>query len=249
MLALFKSHYSIGKSILTLNDPNSSSSGGSDSIFDIAEDQEKIILVEDSLIGFLQAQKNAEKLNKQLIFGLRISASHETDTENLKDCSHKIILFAKSDEGCKLLNKIYSEASCNYNSIIPHAVLKGLWSEKDLMMAIPFYDSFIFMNNFHFCTCIPDFSFTDPTFLIEDNYLPFDLDLKNKVVEYCSKNNYNTELSKTIYYKNRSDFEAYQTYKCVCSKKFKQRTLQVPNFDHLASPEFCFESFLENEVS
>ena len=38
MLALFKSHYSIGKSILTLNDPSKTSEGGSDSIFQIAKD-------------------------------------------------------------------------------------------------------------------------------------------------------------------------------------------------------------------
>ena len=245
MLALFKSHYSIGKSILTLNDPSSVEDGASDSVFEIAKDQDKIVLVEDSLIGFLQAQKNAEKLNKHLIFGLRMSCSHETDVEDLKDCSHKIILFAKTDNGCKLLNKIYSEASCNYSGIIPSSILKKLWSEQDLMMSVPFYDSFIFMNNFYFCTCIPDFSFTKPTFLLEDNFLPFDQDLRNKVLDYCSKNDYNVQESKTIYYKNRSDFEAYQTYKCICSKKFKQRTLQVPNFDHLASPEFCYESYLE----
>jgi len=46
MLALFKSHYSIGKSILTLNDPSKTSEGGSDSIFQIAKDNslDKIIL-------------------------------------------------------------------------------------------------------------------------------------------------------------------------------------------------------------
>ena len=246
MLALFKSHYSIGRSILTLNHPDKDKDGGPQSVFSIAKDSNDIILVEDSLIGFLQAQKTAESLGKRLIFGLRISCSHEDYSKETKDCVHKVIVFAKTDSGCKLLNKIYSDAHCNNEGVAKSSTLKAHWSEEDLMMAIPFYDSFIFMNNFHFCNCVPDFSFTSPLFFIEENYLPFDGDLKNKVLDYCSKNNYNHEITKSIFYNNRSDFEAYQTYKCICSKKFKQRTLDVPNFDHLGSAEFCYESFLES---
>jgi hypothetical protein len=70
MLPLFKSHYSIGKSILTLDDPNSTKEGGPQSVFSVAKDLKTVILVEDSLIGFLQAQKNAENLGMQLVFGL-----------------------------------------------------------------------------------------------------------------------------------------------------------------------------------
>ena len=49
MLPLFKSHYSIGKSILTLNHPDKFEEGGPDSIFKIAQDHdlEQVILVED----------------------------------------------------------------------------------------------------------------------------------------------------------------------------------------------------------
>ena len=249
MLPLFKSHYSIGKSILTLNDPNAVKDGGPQSIFSIAKDQENLILVEDSLIGFLQAQKTAEKLGIQLIFGLRISCSHEALKEDSKECLHKIIIFAKNDSGCKLLNKLYSKAHCENGGVITNRALKELWSEEDLSLYIPFYDSFIFMNNYHFCSCIPDFSFCNPTFFVENNFLPFDEDLRQKVTSYCESNKYEVEESKTIYYHNRKDFAAYQTYKCICSKKFKQRTLNVPNFDHLASPEFCYESYLEHESS
>ena len=246
MLPLFKSHYSIGKSILTLNDPSSVKDGGPQSIFSIAKNQKSLVLVEDSLIGFLQAQKTAEKLEIQLIFGLRISCSHEAFKEGSKECLHKIIIFAKNDSGCKLLNKLYSKANCENDGVITNSILKELWSEEDLSLYIPFYDSFIFMNNYHFCSCIPDFSFCSPTFFTENNFLPFDEDLREKVTSYCESNNYGIEESKTIYYHNREDFAAYQTYKCICSKKFKQRTLNVPNFDHLASPEFCYESYLEN---
>lgn len=249
MLPLFKSHYSIGKSILTLDNPNSVKEGGPQSIFSIAKDLKTIILVEDSLIGFLQAQKNAENLGMQLVFGLRISCSHEKASDKPSDCNHKIVIFAKTDKGCQLLNKIYSKAYCENEGVVINDDLKKFWSEEDLMLAIPFYDSFIYMNNYHFCSCVPDFSFCSPTFLIENNFLPFDFDLKSKVLDYCSANGYQHENAKSIYYSKKEDFAAYQTYKCICSKKFKQRTLNVPNFDHLASPEFCYESYLENERS
>ena len=245
MLPLFKSHYSIGKSILTLEDPSSTREDGPQSVFDIAAKQKQIVLVEDSLIGFLQAQKNAEKLGMQLIFGLRISCSHEKVVDKKSDCLHKIIIFAKNDSGCKLLNQIYSKAHCENDGVINNLALKNLWSEDSLSLYIPFYDSFIFMNNYNFCSCVPDFSFCQPKFFIENNHLPFDHDLTEKIKSYCSSNKYSFEYAKSIYYKDRDDFSAYQTYKCICSKKFKQRTLQVPNFDHLASPEFCYESYLE----
>lgn len=247
MIALFKSHYSIGKSILTLDHPDKVKEGGPQSIFKITEKSNQVVLVEDSLVGFLQAQKTAETLGVQLIFGLKINCCHEAITDE-KSCMHKVIIFAKNDLGCKLLNSIYSDAFCNNNGVLILSNLKKIWNEDALSMAVPFYDSFLFMNSMHFCTCIPDFSFCTPTFFLEDNSLPFDDFIQNKVLDYCDKFNYNHTMTKSIYYHNRSDFEAYQTYKCVCAKRIgKQRTLSVPNFDHLASPEFCYESYLEHE--
>ena len=248
MIALFKSHYSIGKSILTLNHPDKDQEGGSTSIFSLSKDLDKIVLIEDSLIGFLQAQKIAKDLGKELIFGLRIACSHEEVSSTNEKCTHKIIIFPRTNEGCSLLNSIYSHAFCHNNGVIDTRTLKNMWSSDDLHIAIPFYDSFIFMNTMHFCSCIPDFNFCEPQFFLEDNLLPFDQHLRNKVIDYCDNFKYNYIETKSIYYGSREDFEAYQTYKCICAKKNgKQRTLSVPNFDHLASPEFCYESYLEHE--
>jgi DNA polymerase III alpha subunit len=245
MIALFKSHFSIGKSILTLDHPSQVKEGGSDSVFSIIGDKlEKLVLVEDSLIGFLQARKVCSDLDIQLVFGLRIKCSHEEGGAT-NDCIHKIIIFAKNDDGCKLLNKIYSHSFCENGGVINFKDLKPLWCNESLKLCVPFYDSFIFMNTLHFCTCVPDFSFVSPVFFIENNHLPFDPIIRDQVVKYCEKYNYEYLDSKSIYYNSRSDFDAYQTYKCVCSKKFKQRTLNVPNFDHLSSSEFCLESYLE----
>ena len=167
----------------------------------------------------------------------------------LKKFFHKIIIFAKDGEGCKLVNKIYSKAFCDNEGAIDFPSLKKLWNDKHLILAIPFYDSFIFKNTLHFCSCIPDFSFCKPIFFLESNYLPFDQIIREKVLDYCKENDYTTEETKSIYYKDRDDFESFQTYKCICSRRFKQRTLSVPNFDHLSSSEFSLESFLEHEAS
>ena len=197
----------------------------------------------------MQSQKIAESLGVQIIFGLRISCSHESAATKDNNCIHKIVLFAKNDKGCQALNKIYSHAFCENEGVIDFRVLKKMWDEDSLHMAVPFYDSFIFMNTMHFCNCIPDFSFTSPHFFIENNNLPFDNHIQSKVIAYCKEFNFEYSDTKSIYYNTIKDFEAYQTYKCICSKKFKQRTLNVPNFDHLSSPEFSFESYLSHEIS
>jgi DNA polymerase III alpha subunit len=253
MLPLFKSDFSIGKSILNLNEPNEHSDpGGSDSIFDIFVENNlpKLILVEDNLSGFLQAFKNSKKLGIDLIFGLRISVCSDASSpikKNSPSDSNKIILFAKNEKGCRDLNKIYSHANVQFDGRIDYESLSKLFSQ-DLDLVIPFYDSFIFNNSLYFSSCVPSFSFCDPKFFIERNNLPFDSIIENKVKNYCEKNKYQFFLAKSIYYKNKSDFSAFQTYKCICSRNFfKSSSLEKPNLDHCSSDDFSFESFLQHE--
>ncbi|MDA1237336.1 MAG: hypothetical protein O3A15_00125 [Proteobacteria bacterium] len=248
MQPLFKSHYSVGKSILTLTPPGATKEGSSDSIFEIAqeEDLKTVILVEDAPIGFLEAKNNSESLGIQLIFGLRFEISSLSKSEKGDDSIHKIIIFSKDDEGCTLLNKIYSKINCEFNGIGNCKLLKDLWSEDHLKLAVPFYDSFLHRNSLTFGNCIPDFSFCSPTFFIEDNGLPFDNLLKSKVLKFCDENGFLNEEAKTIYYKSRKDVEAFQTYKCICNRSFgRKRSLSNPGLDHLGSREFCIESWKE----
>jgi DNA polymerase III alpha subunit len=249
MIPLFKSHFSIGKSILTLKDPLEDKKGGPDSIFSIAKENKlkELVLVEDSLTGFLQAKKNAEKLKVKLIFGLRIDMREDASInpkEEPVDSSHKIIIFAKDSKGCKLLNIIYSEGFTKNHNCVDEKILKKHWNEKHLALAIPFYDSFIFNNSIKFSNCTPNFSFCEPTFFIENNGLPFDNFIQRKVKEYKSNN---IQLTKSIYYKNKKDAAALQTYKCITGRTFGNKTLSKPNLDHFGSNEFCFESWKENK--
>lgn len=243
MIPLFKTHYSIGKSILTLNDPNKCPEGGSDSVFGIAKDNnlDRIVLVEDSLIGFFEAYRRSKQMGIQLTFGLRLSMRNSIDKEDEKS-DHKIVIFAKNDKGCKLLNRIYSEAFSSFNGFLTYKVLKDFWNEKHLKLTIPFYDSFIYFNNFEFNNIIPDFSFAKPNFFIESNNVSIDFLLRKKVEEFVA-NKYPLHLTKSIYYKNKKDFEAFMTYKILCNRSFgKNRSLSRPELTHFCSDEFSFES-------
>jgi len=253
MLALFKSHYSIGKSILTLDDPITQKEGGSDSIFAIAKENnlKTVVLVEDSLTGFLQAKKISEKYGINLAFGLRIDMKQnagEDPKEEVSSSSHKIIIFAKTAKGCNILNNIYSEAFTKKFNAVDEKLLKKFWKKKELELVIPFYDSFIFNNTMKFSNCTPSFSFAEPSFITESNELPFDSMLQDRVKKYAG-DNHKIIRAKSIYYKNNNDVKALQTYKCICGRTFGNKTLSKPNLDHFGSDQFSFESWKKkNEV-
>jgi DNA polymerase III alpha subunit len=237
MIPIFKSHYSIGKSILTLKNPEKVEEDGADSVFSIAQEYKlkQVCLVEDSLVGFLEAKKTSEELGINLYFGLRMEIENGS--------SYKVIIFAKNSEGIKDLNSIYSDKFCSEEKFSIDS-LKSLWTDN-LLLVIPFYDSFIFNNTLSFAGCMPDFNFTNPSFLLEDNGLPFDHIIRKKVLDYCNTNQLETLEAKSIYYKNKSDFDAWLTYKIATNRRFgKNQSLYCPNFDHLGSDEFCFESYL-----
>ncbi len=241
---------------MTLDSPEKSTPEGSDSIFTLLQENNlnQLVLVEDCPTGFLQAKKVCDELDIHLIFGIRFNVCADMRNANDKEeakRAHKIIIFAKDGAGCILLNKIYTAAFTKGFGHLDFTTLKGFWQEEHLKLAIPFYDSFIFQNLMTYNTCIPEFGFTTPTFLIEDNGLPFDNLIKEKVELYCSENKYPMEPAKSIYYKEKEDFEAFQTYKCICSRSFTGRnaTLSKPQLDHCGSNEFSLQSWLTQKES
>ena len=244
MIPLFKSTNSIGKSILTLDHPDKVRDDGPDSIFSIAQDAklDTVYLVEDSMIGFFDAFKKAKELGFKLVFGYRFSCC--TD-KNSSDSHHKLIAFALNDQGCRDLYSFYSHINTEYDGVVTNEDLCRLWT-KNMLLAVPFYDSFIFRNHLYLANCTPDFQDINPVYFIERNGLPFDEMIEKAVVDYASIRNSNVQLAKSIYYRYRSDCEALQTYKAICNRSFgKQATLSSPNLNHFGSEEFCWESFEE----
>lgn len=245
ILPLFKSCYSIGKSILTLDHPDKVRDDGPDSIFSIATENSlsSIYLVEDSMVGFFDAFKKCQELGIQLIFGYRFTCCNSLDNES---SNHKLIAFAKNDQGCKDLNRLYSYINTKCGGKITDQDLVDKWT-GDMLLAVPFYDSFIFNNNFCLGNCIPDFKQIKPVFFKEDNSLPFDKFIGDIVDVYS---NGETQLVNSIYYRYKSDVEALQTYKILCNRSFgRQATLSSPNLNHFGSDEFCWESFKEKQCA
>jgi len=55
--------------------------------------------------------------------------------------------------------------------------------------------------------------------------------------------------TKSIYYKDKKDYAALQTYKILCNRSFgKAASLSSPNLNHFGSDEFSFESYLEQNA-
>jgi DNA polymerase-3 subunit alpha len=243
MIPLFKSHYSLGRSILTLED-KSERDEYPDSIIQIAKQNKlkEIFLVEDNMSSFLEAYSNCRKNNIKLNYGLRISVTESMSdkSEESKTKSSKIILFFKNKKGYQQLTKLYSIAAKEgfyYEPRLDYETISKNWTD-DLILCIPFYDSFIFNNTLRNSLCIPQFDFTKPIFFIEDNDLPFDSLVKQKAFSFAEKNGFKTYKAQSIFYNLREDFKAYLTFRCINNRSI----LSKPNLDHMSSNEFCFES-------
>jgi len=222
--------------------------GGPDSIIDICTQNnlKEFYLVEDSMSGFLEAYINSKENKLKLIFGLRITVCPDINEKN-KDSSKvglaKYIIFCKNTSGYKRLIKISSLAAKEgfyYEPRIDFSTLKKHWSDEDLKLSVPFYDSFLYKNYFNGDNCHTDFSFTRPDFFIENNRLPFDHLLLKRVQEFTEEGQkYPMVNTQSIYYKNKKDFKAYLTFRAIN----KRTTLGKPNLEYMGSDTFCFEKW------
>jgi len=240
VLPLFKSHFSIGKSILTLENEETTSEDNPDSIIAIAKENNlsEIFLAEDSMSGFLQAASNCKLHKIKLNFGIRLTVctnTHDKTTESLSS-NCKFLIFCKNYAGYKALIKIYSFAAKEgfyYEPRIDYVNLKKMWSDN-LILGVPFYDSYIYNNLFYSEGIIPDI-FTKAFYFQEDNDHPLDKHITKAVL----KTGEEIIKSKSIYYKNKSDFPAYLSFRAINERS----SLAEPRLDHMCSDEFCFESW------
>lgn len=256
ILPLFKSHYSIGRSILTLEKPDDKLKGYSSSIFDTLKQNglDTLVLVEDNVSGLLQASKQCDESKIKLVFGLRMDVTEDLaikDDAALKKRA-KYIVLAKNPKAYQALIKIASCAAKEgfyYSACIDFAHLKKYWT-KDLALLVPFYDSFLYMNAFEGHLHVPDFTLSKPIFLIEDNDMPFDDALKSKVETFCSKNGYDTMPAQSIFYKSPKDFPAYVAFRCVHNRGGNQKsTLEKPDLEHMSSDQFNFDKWLKRNAT
>lgn len=249
IIPIFTTNFSISRSILTIDDPEKTTPEGSDSVLSIVKDNnlKQIVLLEDNFICFKKALAAFNKLDCQLIFGVRFNiCNNHSDEPKIRDESaHKISIFAKNDSGCKQLMKLYSFAQTKCDGFLDYGLLKEKFTD-DLLVVSQFYDSFIHKNALYGKKCLPDFSFCQPVFWLSDHGLPFDHILRQKTLDFAAKNRYPTEETHHIYYKNQSDVEAMMTLKILTNRKMgKAQTLDRPELEQFSSDEFCWEKYQE----
>jgi DNA polymerase III alpha subunit len=245
VLPLFKTHYSLSKSTLTAAEPKGIDENAPISIFDIAQkhDLKEVIVVDDSISGFLELFQNSQKAKVKLVYGLRLSCVNDLTTKNdeMLKTGCKIIIMIKNSAGYSDLIKIssfYQQDGFYYHGNIDYTNLKRLWTDN-LVLAVPFYDSFIFMNSLYGHLCVPNFSFTKPVFFVENSNLPFDYLVQQKVLSYTKNNNYVVNCARSIYYYKKEDVVPAFVYRCIKERS----TLDMPGLDHFASDWFSFETW------
>ncbi len=233
MTPLFKSQFSVGKSILT-----------AEKILNIAQinSLERVVMVEDSFYGFRVFNQLFQENEIPLVFGLRLSVVNDDMIQDERPS--KLIFFAKNNDGLKTIKRLYSDASLNDKNslVLSHYSVEDF---KDVKTAVPFYDSYIYNNLFHFGLSHLGLKGLDPVFFIEDNNHPFDFQIR-EVIEGLDVE---TKMVKTILHHNKDDFEAFQMYKASCSRsQGRAPTFQNPNLDHFCSDDFCWESYKDATV-
>lgn len=249
MIPIFRSNYSL-TSILTLDPPSKdpdSIQNRPDSIFDIAvkNNLPEVFVVDNTLSGLVEAHESSKQAGINLRFGYRVNICNSLDckTDDYKKTESKFIIFA-ANESFKDLIRLHN-ISCTDGVLngVPRLdfdQLRKNWS-SNLLLAVPFYDSYLHFNLLYGKECVPQIDFTDAWYFSENNSLPFD-NILNQQLE-AVVNAKQIIKSKTIYYNRKKDFKAYMTYRCILNRT----TFQKPNLNHFGSDEFCMEAFLNNE--
>jgi len=229
VIPLFKSTFSIGRSLLRVED-----------LVDIAQsgDVKKMILVEDNFYGFRVINEAFLHAEIPMVYGLKIPVVQSSITEK----TSKLIFFPKNNKGVHVVRKLYTKCFTSVGECLNLSDL-GEGELDDVSIGVPFYDSYVFNNIFHFGMCDLFLDKYDHFYIEESNNHPFDFQISAALKKLKVK----TEKCKSIYYRNKDDFEAFQMYKAVCNRKQgRVPTFSNPRLNDFSSNEFCYESYLEN---
>ena len=164
MIPLFKSTFSIGRSLLRVED-----------LIDIAQSGniKKMILVEDNFYGFRVINKAFLNTDTPMVFGVKlpvVQSSFQSEKPS------KLILFPKNNKGIAIARKLYtkcytSEGECLHLDDLQKGEL------DDISIGVPFYDSYVFNNIFHFGMCKLFLDKYDHFYIEESNNHPFDFQI------------------------------------------------------------------------
>ncbi len=197
-----------------------------------------MILVEDNFYGFRVVNKAFLHAEIPMVYGVKIPVVQSSITEK----TSKLIFFPKNNKGVHVVRKLYTKCFTSVGECLNLSDL-GEGELDDVSIGVPFYDSYVFNNIFHFGMCDLFLDKYDHFYIEESNNHPFDFQISAALKKLKVK----TEKCKSIYYRNKDDFEAFQMYKAVCNRKQgRVPTFSNPRLNDFASNEFCYESYLEN---
>jgi DNA polymerase III alpha subunit len=247
MIPVFSTHYSIGRGILTCDDPMDVIDPlSSISIFSIGKKYQlkEIYLAETSFSGFIEAQKYSEKAGLDLRFGIKfiIATNAQDKSEDSRCTESKITVWMKNSDGYKDLIKLYSAIHAHEENFYYYCrgdwkIVKDHWTDN-LLLTVPFYDSFLYKNLLEYGRCVPNLA-KSPIFEVSEMGLPFDRLIRECVIKYILDSGYETLLTHPIYYYQKSDFLAYQTFRCIGNRS----TINKPQLDHMSIDSFCWEEY------
>jgi len=258
VIPVFSSHHSVLRKTLTLDDPddkkiastlgaNRIDNSESVSIFLIAKlyNLKEFYLCDQSFSGFIEFSKGCDKFNIDGRFGIKfiISNNAKEKSEDSRKTESKIVVWMKNSAGYKDLIKLYSAIHANEENFYYHirgdwSILKDFWT-NNLLLTIPFYDSFLYKNLLESGQCIPDFGKISPVFELSELGLPFDYLIKEKVLNYSKDNKNEIIETHPIYYYSKSDFISYMTSRCISART----TLNKPELPHMSVNTFCWEEY------
>lgn len=246
VLPLFKTEYSLHRSILTLEDkftPEKEKYHKDRSIIKQVQDNniELPFIIDDSITSYAETDKNFAKINQKFAYGIRFTfcADVNDKSESSLDTECKYIILTKNYQGYLDLIPIWNRAATDNFYYVPRLdfnTIKPLWT-KNLILAVPFYDSFLFNNNMTCRNCIPSTEIVPEIFFLEYNELPFDKEVRKIVKKYAE--NIPTIETQSIYYETPDAFLAYLSMRCIG----KRSVWNKPNLDNFCSDTFNLENW------
>lgn len=246
IIPCFSSHFSLGRSILTLDDPEDEIDISKPiSIFSIAKkyDLKTIFLRDSSFSGFIRFYKGCQELDIQEIFGIKLVICNDTtkkDDESRKTES-VVTIWMKNSDAYKDLLKIYSKSHTEdfyYYGRFSWNELVEFWTDN-LILSVDWYNGFLARNLLENYQCIPNFGLIKPYFEYSLMGLPFDHLIEKVTNEYIKNNEFEKlNVHPVLYYKNE-DFKQYLLFRCINNRS----TFNKPQLDHMSFDAFSFQEF------
>jgi DNA polymerase III alpha subunit len=245
ILPIFSSHFSLGKSTLTLEKPEPIEDNKPISIFSIAKENKltEIYLVENNFSGFIQAYKTSKDNKINLKFGLKLVICNDLadKSEASFKTESKVIIWMKNSDAYKDLIRIYSKAATDGFYYLPRLDWKHLQEmfTNNLILSIPSYGSFLHNNLLKGYECVPDFGKLKYNIMYSRMSLPFDFLIEENHKNYAKNNNIEILETHPIYFYSLKQLDSYICFKAI----HKRGQFSAPKIDNHGSSDFCWENY------